>query len=202
MRRDQDRKPEISSFVFVVAEDSRYSSSFWTRTVRSLSSLLNAQPVSDLKSFISILDSQHRDLVISALGGIGSVFQLQVRSVPLPPSLTSKTQTYSPSLPYFQSPTPRNDFARMFIREGLEDPLSTALFNITSDKDEGAADAKAQILAVFLLFCQVSQADSRVREALGKRRIIRRAYHSFHFVYQFGRSGSVCKLIDLDLLSV
>lgn len=62
----------------------------------------------------------------------------------------------------------------MFVREGLEDPLSTALLNITQDRDDGAEEAKAQILAVFLLFCQISQSDKRVRDALGKRRIMKR----------------------------
>lgn len=131
-----------------------------------------------LMLFALSIDSQHRDLVISALGGIGSVFQLQVRhrffSSASPPPYLDTVLTLHVPYSCLQSPTPRNDFARMFIREGLEDPLSTALYNITSDRDEGAADAKAQILAVFLLFCQVSQADGRVREALGKRRILRR----------------------------
>lgn len=66
----------------------------------------------------------------------------------------------------------------MFAREGIEDPLSTALLNITADKDEGATEAKVQILAVFLIFCQASQKDSRVREALANRRIIRRVLNT------------------------
>lgn len=64
----------------------------------------------------------------------------------------------------------------MFIREGIEDPLSAALLNITADEDEGATEAKIQILAVFLMFCQASQKDSRVREALANRKIIRREF--------------------------
>jgi hypothetical protein len=101
------------------------------------------------------LDKRDKELVIAALGGIGSVFQLQTS-------------------------TPRNDFCRMFVREGLEDPLSTALANITQDKEEGAEEAKEQILAVFLLFCQISQSDKRVRDALGKRRILKRTIPSTH----------------------
>jgi hypothetical protein len=126
--------------------------------------------------FVGSADDQHRDLVISALGGIGSVFQLQVCWALVMAFLSAAPRLFAELLPSRQSPTPRNDFCRMFIREGLEDPLSTALSNIIDDNDEGASEAKAQILAVFLLFCQVSQADSRVREALGKRRIIRRSF--------------------------
>ena len=66
----------------------------------------------------------------------------------------------------------------MFIREGIEDPLSTALLNISADRDEGGTEAKIQILAVFLIFCQASQKDSRVREALANRRIIRRVLNT------------------------
>jgi len=66
----------------------------------------------------------------------------------------------------------------MFIREGIEDPLSAALLNITADEDVGATEAKIQILAVFLMFCQASQKDSRVREALANRKIIRREFPS------------------------
>lgn len=76
----------------------------------------------------------------------------------------------------------------MFIREGIEDPLSAALLNITADEDEGATEAKIQILAVFLMFCQASQKDSRVREALANRKIIRRG----SLFYLSTRRGNRC----------
>lgn len=66
----------------------------------------------------------------------------------------------------------------MFTREGLQEPLSTAILSITSDQDEEAFDSKAQILSVFLLFAQASQADSRVREALSQRAILRRVLYT------------------------
>lgn len=94
-------------------------------------------------------DNCDKGLVIAALGGIGSVLQLN-------------------------SATPRADFCRVLIREGLGDPLSAAVLNIMRDRDEGAEEAKAQVLAVLLLFCQVSQSDKRIQAALGKRRIMKR----------------------------
>lgn len=96
-----------------------------------------------------LTDNCDKELVISALGGIGSVLQLQ-------------------------SATPRADFCRVLIREGLEDPLSAAVLNVTRDRDQGAEEAKTQVLAVLLLFCQVSQSDQRIQTALGKRRIMKR----------------------------
>lgn len=132
--------------------------SCWTRTVsrRAELSVPKLRALNPSSSSPNPSDKRDKELVIAALGGIGSVFQLQTS-------------------------TPRNDFCRMFVREGLEDPLSTALANITQDKDEGAEEAKEQILAVFLLFCQISQSDKRVRDALGKRRILKRTIPSIHF---------------------
>ncbi|KAG8897651.1 hypothetical protein FRB99_008009, partial [Tulasnella sp. 403] len=60
-----------------------------------------------LRVLVDLLDedyTEQTDLVVHALNGIGSVFELQ-------------------------GPTPKNDFCRMFIREGLLDPLSCALLN-------------------------------------------------------------------------
>ena len=58
-----------------------------------------------LKVLVNLLDedyTEQTDLVVHALNGIGNVFELQ-------------------------SPTTKNDFCRMFIREGLLDPLSSAV---------------------------------------------------------------------------
>ena len=88
------------------------------------------------------------DLVEHAVNGIASVFDLQ-------------------------SPTPKNDFCRMFIREGLLDPLSTALVNVAS-VDEVSFEMHARISSILLVFTQVSQSDVHVRSAIGTRQIIRR----------------------------
>lgn len=117
-----------------------------------------------LRILVELLDEDYisnRTLILSALEGIGSVFDLQ-------------------------SPTPRNDFCRMFVREGILDPLSTALISILGDtglgtsrekgkgkeKDEGELEHAERAMAVLLLFCQVAQADTRVREAFANRTIV------------------------------
>ena len=78
-----------------------------------------------------------------------------------------------------QSPTTKNDFCRMFIREGLLDPLSSALLNIMTSRGESAAEMNRKILQIILVFCQVSQSDIHVRNALGTRKVVRRTWSSF-----------------------
>ncbi|QRW20101.1 STE/STE11 kinase [Rhizoctonia solani] len=105
-----------------------------------------------LKVLVDLLDedySNQTNLVAHALNGIGSVFELQ-------------------------GPTPKNDFCRMFIREGLLDPLSSALLNVIASHGEVADEMKTKILIILLVFCQVSHSDGTVRNALGARKIIRR----------------------------
>ncbi|KAG8729498.1 hypothetical protein FRC11_008644, partial [Ceratobasidium sp. 423] len=105
-----------------------------------------------LRVLVDLLDedySNQTNLVAHALNGIGSVFELQ-------------------------GPTPKNDFCRMFIREGLLDPLSSALLNVIASHGEVADEMKTKILIILLVFCQVSHSDATVRNALGARKIIRR----------------------------
>ena len=71
-----------------------------------------------------------------------------------------------------QSPTPRNDFCRMFVREGILDPLSTALLAILKDTTMDEEEPSARAINVLLLFCQVAQADARVRDAFAVRTIM------------------------------
>jgi hypothetical protein len=63
----------------------------------------------------------------------------------------------------------------MFIREGLLDPLSSALLNVMSTTGETASQMKTKIIQILLVFCQVSHGDGHVRNALGTRKIVRRA---------------------------
>jgi hypothetical protein len=132
-----------------------------------------------LRILVELLDEDYlsnRALILSALEGIGSVFDLQ-------------------------SPTPRTDFARMFVREGILDPLSTALLAILRDVDLSATPASAtsalslvnsptsakskasltpqpddpnaqRAVNVLLVLCQVAQGDHRVRDAFASRTII------------------------------
>ncbi|TFK39077.1 hypothetical protein BDQ12DRAFT_630265 [Crucibulum laeve] len=105
-----------------------------------------------LKVLVDLLDedyTEQTELVIHALNGIGNVFELQ-------------------------SPTTKNDFCRMFIREGLLDPLSAALLNVMASRGESTMDTKMKIIQILLVFSQVSQSDIHVRNALGTRKVVRR----------------------------
>ena len=110
-----------------------------------------------LKVLVDLLDEDYveqRDLVVHALDGICNVFELQ-------------------------SPTPKNDFCRMFIREGLLNPLSSALINVMAADADTSAEMKSKIIQILLVFCQVSMSDVHVRNALGTRMVVRRKYLVF-----------------------
>lgn len=112
-----------------------------------------------LKVLVDLLDEDYveqRDLVVHAVNGIGSVFELQ-------------------------SPTTKNDFCRMFIREGLLNPLSTALVSIIVADPISSGEMKAKIVQILLVFCQVSHSDVHVRNALGTRMVVRRKAYTFPF---------------------
>ncbi|KAG8716348.1 hypothetical protein FRC09_015862 [Ceratobasidium sp. 395] len=120
-----------------------------------------------LKVLVDLLDEDYAEqtnLVAHALNGIGSVFELQ-------------------------GPTPKNDFCRMFIREGLLDPLSSALLNIIATRGESSNEMKTKILHIVLVFCQVSHSDIHVRTALGARKVVRRLLRA-------------CELLEPDHLVV
>lgn len=105
-----------------------------------------------LKVLVELLDedySEQTELVEGALNGIGTVFELQ-------------------------SPTTKNDFCRMFIREGLLDPLSAALLNVMVTRDAPTQDTKMKVIQILLVFSQVSQSDIHIRNALGTRKVVRR----------------------------
>lgn len=104
-----------------------------------------------LKVLVELLDEDYtmnKNLILSSLEGIGSVFDLQ-------------------------SPTPKPDFCRMFTREGILDPLSTALLAVIKDKEMGE-DMPKRAVEVLLLFCQVAQGDAHVRTAFATRTIMMR----------------------------
>lgn len=68
----------------------------------------------------------------------------------------------------------------MFVREGISDPLSTALLTILKDQSEEIEGSKSKIVHTVLLFCQTAQADGRVRDAFGSRSIIIRTPLQLH----------------------
>jgi len=112
----------------------------------------NSSRCRGLKVLVDLLDedySEQTELVEHALNGIGSVFELQ-------------------------SPTTKNDFCRMFIREGLLDPLSAALLNVMAIRDTPTMETKMKVIQILLVFSQVSQSDIHVRNALGTRKVVRR----------------------------
>lgn len=111
--------------------------------------------------------SVNKTLILSSLEGIGSVFDLQVRAMYSTQSRRTRVEDS-----FLQSPTPRNDFCRMFVREGILDPLSTAILAILKDASLGDDEVAARSINILLLFCQVAQADARVREAFAVRTII------------------------------
>lgn len=132
---------------------------------------------------VDLLDedyAEQNELIIDALNGIGSVFELQ-------------------------SPTTKNDFCRMFIREGLLDPLSSALLNMMANQGEVADEMKSKIIQILLVFSQVTQSDIHVRNALGTRKVVRRK-HTLLFVPCLPRSNSptgllrACELLEPQYL--
>ncbi|WWC88803.1 uncharacterized protein L201_003716 [Kwoniella dendrophila CBS 6074] len=118
-----------------------------------------------LRILVELLDEDYalnKTLVLSSLQGISSVFELQ-------------------------SPTPKPDFVRMFVREGILDPLSTALLSILKDDTLKSADGEAEqaekeelelaisrTVSTLLLFCQVAQGDQRIRDGFTDRSIMSR----------------------------
>lgn len=67
-----------------------------------------------------------------------------------------------------QASTPRNDFCRMFAKEGLLDPLSSALLAVADDDDELAQSALYKIVHILLIF---AQSDLKVKTELAQRSV-------------------------------
>lgn len=75
-----------------------------------------------------------------------------------------------------QGSTPRNDFCRMFAKEGLLDPLSSAMLAVADDDDELAQSALNKIVYILLIF---AQSDLKVKMELAQRPIALREFSSF-----------------------
>ncbi|KAF8895111.1 hypothetical protein BD779DRAFT_1497502 [Infundibulicybe gibba] len=131
-----------------------------------------------LKVLVDLLDedyAEQSDLVVHALNGIGSVFELQ-------------------------SPTTKNDFCRMFIREGLLDPLSAALLNVMTNRGASSTEMKMKIIQILLVFSQVSQSDIHVRNALGTRKVVRRLLRACELLEPDCSQTSVMNATLLEVL--
>jgi hypothetical protein len=148
---------QASNFIQLLCHTSVLTLQMFISCVCSSGLSANTDPPSrcrGLKVLVDLLDedfAEQTELVVHALNGIGSVFELQ-------------------------SPTTKNDFCRMFIREGLLDPLSSALLNVMVNRGETANEMRRKIIQVILVFCQVSQSDIHVRNALGTRKVVRREW--------------------------
>ena len=66
----------------------------------------------------------------------------------------------------------------MFVREGILDPLSSAMLEVLKDKSMEDEEASARAIHVLLLFCQAAQADGHVRDAFATRMIMTRGLSS------------------------
>ena len=91
---------------------------------------------------------EQKDLVWMAVDGICRVFDIQ-------------------------GSTPRNDFCRMFAREGLLDPLSLALLAVAADEDELAQSALHKVVHILLIF---SQSDLKIKLELAQRSVLLREF--------------------------
>lgn len=91
---------------------------------------------------------EQKDLVWMAVDGICRVFDMQ-------------------------GSTPRNDFCRMFAKERLLDPLSSALLAVAGDDDDLAQSALNKIVHILLIF---SQSDLKVKMELAQRAIALREH--------------------------
>ncbi|THH07587.1 hypothetical protein EW146_g9269 [Bondarzewia mesenterica] len=72
------------------------------------------------------------------------------------------------------SPLPISNGSAEIFSKGLLDPLSSALLNVMANNGDKASTMKKKIIQVLLVFCQVSQSDIHVRNALGTRKVVRR----------------------------
>lgn len=145
---------QISFASYATRPSSLYRCSSRTYGVRTRCCGLSPLRCRGLKVLVDLLDedyAEQSELVVDALNGIGSVFELQ-------------------------SPTTKNDFCRMFIREGLLDPLTSALLNMMATRGEVADQMRKKIVQIILVFSQVTQSDIHVRNALGTRKIVRREF--------------------------
>ena len=106
-----------------------------------------------LKVLVEFLEEDYeeeRELVLTGVDGVWSVFQLQ-------------------------GPTPKNDFCRILSRNSVLDPLSLVLSRVLDEKGEFkgqlAEDCEERIANIFLLF---SQAENHVKEVVADRTVLHR----------------------------
>lgn len=108
-----------------------------------------------LKVLVEFLEEDYedeRDLVLTGVNGVWSVFELQ-------------------------GPTPKNDFCRILSRNSVLDPLSLVLSRVLDEKGERADQCEGRIANIFFLF---SQAENHVKEIIAERTVLHRKYNLTH----------------------
>ena len=101
------------------------------------------------KVLVDLLDEEPQDLVYEGVSGISSVFDLN-------------------------HSTNKIEFCRIFAKEGLLEPLSSALSISLKDDSEEAIEVREQSTKIYLIFAQVAQTDKVVLKYLGTRSILRK----------------------------
>ncbi|KAI9430966.1 hypothetical protein H4582DRAFT_2012632, partial [Lactarius indigo] len=66
-------------------------------------------------------------------------------------------------------------FASSLLWAACSISCKSALLNVMASHSEAVADMKQQVIQILLVFCQVPQSDVHVRNALGTRKVVRRA---------------------------
>ncbi|MCJ1473058.1 hypothetical protein MMC13_001707 [Lambiella insularis] len=102
-----------------------------------------------LKVLVEFLEEDYeeeRDLVLTGVEGVWSVFELQ-------------------------GPTPKNDFCRILSRNSVLDPLSLVLSSVLDEGGDLAEVCEGRIANIFFLF---SQAENHVKEMVADRTVLHR----------------------------
>lgn len=113
--------------------------------------------ISVLAGFLDEDYDSSRELVLTGVNGIWSVFELQ-------------------------GPTPKNDFCRLFSKAKVLDPLAELLHRVldTDEEDDDSDFVEGRIVDLFYLF---SQADKEVKELVADRAVLKSMLTTFHLIY-------------------
>lgn len=115
-------------------------------SILTLQMFVSAGGLKVLVEFLEEDYEEERELVLTGVNGIWSVFELQ-------------------------GPTPKNDFCRILSRNSVLDPLSLVLSRVLDEEGELADLCEGRIANIFFLF---SQAESHVKELIAERPVLYR----------------------------
>lgn len=112
----------------------------------TLQMFVSAGGLNVLVEFLEDDYEDERDLVLTGVNGIWSVFELQ-------------------------GSTPKNDFCRILSRNSVLDPLSLVLSRVLDEGGEFAEIVEGRIANIFFIF---SQAENHVKEMVAERTVLHR----------------------------